>query len=568
MDKEKIGRFICALRKEQGLTQKELAERLHVSDRTVSKWERGAGLPASMDKEKIGRFICALRKEQGLTQKELAERLHVSDRTVSKWERGAGLPNISILPALADSLGIALDELLEGQRSAPCPSEARAAARQVLRTTYRHMLARERALLRKGLASLLLLAVVLGSGALLFRHLSADRILFPPRLTCELLQRDADIGVRLLVDRATSGVYDYIRSYELDRYGRARLNGGQLWQSYSGAVPAEVYRQLRALCPGDGVFIDPTENGYLYCCYPTPDSVTVLETDLSMQPVFRATLPLQEDEALCAAIPSDKAVYLLHWARQQFFLTEIDRDTGRLRTIPFDPIPWESSLSPGGILFHGRHMWVRGGVLYFAETHYHGETSALLCAYDIERGQVISFTELEHRHVVAVQPDAASGQVSILLDPMDYQPLELYTPDSGTLEVVECLSLEHRHVVAVQPDAASGQVSILLDPMDYQPLELYTPDSGTLEVVECLSLELPHEIRALQGSVYEKVQYLLFEADLTDAYAAVLFDTLPDGDRGLLSVYDRESGQAVWRGLLSLEGPYEICGIELLPQDG
>ena len=128
--------------------------------------------------------------------------------------------------------------------------------------------------------------------------------------------------------------------------------------------------------------------------------------------------------------------------------------------------------------------------------------------------------------------------------------------------------LEHRHVVAVQPDAASGQVSILLDPMDYQPLELYTLDSGTLEVVEYLSLELPHEIRALQGSVYEKVQYLLFEADLTDAYAAVLFDTLPDGDRGLLSVYDRESGQAVWRGLLSLEGPYEICGIELLPQDG
>ena len=128
--------------------------------------------------------------------------------------------------------------------------------------------------------------------------------------------------------------------------------------------------------------------------------------------------------------------------------------------------------------------------------------------------------------------------------------------------------LEHRHVVAVQPDAASGQVSILLDPMDYQPLELYTLDSGTLEVVECLSLELPHEIRALQGSVYEKVQYLLFEADLTDAYAAVLFDTLSDGDRGLLSVYDRESGQAVWRGLLSLEGPYEICGIELLPQDG
>lgn len=43
-----------------------------------------------MDREAIGRLIGALRREQGMTQRELAARLHVSDRTVSKWERGAG----------------------------------------------------------------------------------------------------------------------------------------------------------------------------------------------------------------------------------------------------------------------------------------------------------------------------------------------------------------------------------------------------------------------------------------------------------------------------------------------
>lgn len=44
-----------------------------------------------MDHEKIGRLICQLRKEQGLTQRQLAERLHVSDKAVSKWERGDSL---------------------------------------------------------------------------------------------------------------------------------------------------------------------------------------------------------------------------------------------------------------------------------------------------------------------------------------------------------------------------------------------------------------------------------------------------------------------------------------------
>ena len=65
-----------------------------------------------MDKERIGGLISALRKEKGMTQKELADQLHVSDRTVSKWERGAGLPDPSIMIALADILGITVNELV------------------------------------------------------------------------------------------------------------------------------------------------------------------------------------------------------------------------------------------------------------------------------------------------------------------------------------------------------------------------------------------------------------------------------------------------------------------------
>ena len=69
-----------------------------------------------MDSKKTGVLISTLRKEKGMTQKELADLLHVSDRTVSKWERGAGFPDVSLMMKLADTLGISVNELLQGER--------------------------------------------------------------------------------------------------------------------------------------------------------------------------------------------------------------------------------------------------------------------------------------------------------------------------------------------------------------------------------------------------------------------------------------------------------------------
>lgn len=67
-----------------------------------------------MDREKIGALIARLRREQGMTQRELAERIQVSDKAVSKWERGLGCPDVSILTQLSDVLGIELITLLSG----------------------------------------------------------------------------------------------------------------------------------------------------------------------------------------------------------------------------------------------------------------------------------------------------------------------------------------------------------------------------------------------------------------------------------------------------------------------
>lgn len=68
-----------------------------------------------MDSQKTGRLIAQARKEQGLTQRELASRLHLSDRTISKWERGAGFPDIQQLEPLSEALDLSVLSLLRGE---------------------------------------------------------------------------------------------------------------------------------------------------------------------------------------------------------------------------------------------------------------------------------------------------------------------------------------------------------------------------------------------------------------------------------------------------------------------
>ena len=68
-----------------------------------------------IDKAKFGSFLSALRKENGLTQKEVAQKVSVSDKAVSKWERGLSLPDITLLIPLAELLDVSVTELLEGK---------------------------------------------------------------------------------------------------------------------------------------------------------------------------------------------------------------------------------------------------------------------------------------------------------------------------------------------------------------------------------------------------------------------------------------------------------------------
>ena len=72
-----------------------------------------------MDMTKMGTFLQTLRKEQGLTQEQLGEKLHISSKTISRWETGTYMPPVEMLLALSELYGVSMNELVAGERLTP-----------------------------------------------------------------------------------------------------------------------------------------------------------------------------------------------------------------------------------------------------------------------------------------------------------------------------------------------------------------------------------------------------------------------------------------------------------------
>lgn len=126
-----------------------------------------------MERKSMGSFIAALRKANGLTQKDLAEKLNVSDKSVSRWERDEGAPDLSLIPVIAEIFGITSDELLRGERKAASESEQTGSPSPRAEKQRRRLLAlslskyKNRSLLAVGLAFCGLIAALIGNLAFL-----------------------------------------------------------------------------------------------------------------------------------------------------------------------------------------------------------------------------------------------------------------------------------------------------------------------------------------------------------------------------------------------------------------
>ncbi len=88
-----------------------------------------------MNNKKIGEFISVLRKELGYSQKDLAEKLNITDKAVSKWETGRSAPDVSMLLPLSEVLGVSVTEILKGERI--CQEEIHTASNEIIVKTLK-----------------------------------------------------------------------------------------------------------------------------------------------------------------------------------------------------------------------------------------------------------------------------------------------------------------------------------------------------------------------------------------------------------------------------------------------
>lgn len=91
-----------------------------------------------MDQVKTGQFISHIRKEKKMTQQQLADELHISNKTISKWETGKGMPEVSLMIPLCETLGISVNELLSGERLSDNEYKERAEENMVSILAERH----------------------------------------------------------------------------------------------------------------------------------------------------------------------------------------------------------------------------------------------------------------------------------------------------------------------------------------------------------------------------------------------------------------------------------------------
>lgn len=109
-----------------------------------------------MNQERIGSFISRLRREQNITQKELANKIGVSDKTISKWETGKSVPDITYIESVCTALGITMNELISGERLSE-DTYPQKAEENLLNLIEEGEFARKRNLIAMGVGGIMLL---------------------------------------------------------------------------------------------------------------------------------------------------------------------------------------------------------------------------------------------------------------------------------------------------------------------------------------------------------------------------------------------------------------------------
>lgn len=369
-----------------------------------------------MDAKAVGQRIARARREKGWTQRQLAEHLHISDRTVSKWERGAGLPDVALLVPLADALGLTVTELLDGARETM--PEAEGTLREALALAGRQA----RRSLRRNLTALAAAAAAVAVLLLAGRwcvSLAGERwVLRPPEIQSRVMLAEEAVAGALFVKAADAGVNRPAARYALTDSGAVRVEETDCRLSYSGTVPRAVYDALRDRPEGQLIDLRPAETGYL-AVYRDGGTYTAAEADGAGEVVCTAAVEAGSYSAPCAAAWSDEtALYILSYDQPQdrVFLQATDKTSGAQETHSLAWADLDADGEPlrmGGFLWDIAGIWAEGDILFFAQTHYGVEGRSVLAAYDLAEGRAVSCTVLDDAQVLDVYRGDAGASVLV-----------------------------------------------------------------------------------------------------------------------------------------------------------
>ena len=156
-----------------------------------------------MDQKKIGRFLAEARRAAALTQAQLAEKLGVSDRSISRWENGVTMPDVSLFVPLCDTLGITLDEFFSGERQSQTPQAQVSAQHMEGYARYLSRRSRRRTTLLSAALALAILA------AAVLTLLCTNRTFFTGRYESEFLSGVTILTPRYCLYRGTGGMDEY-----------------------------------------------------------------------------------------------------------------------------------------------------------------------------------------------------------------------------------------------------------------------------------------------------------------------------------------------------------------------
>lgn len=194
-----------------------------------------------MDKESFGAALAEHRKKQGMTQRQLADRLNVTDKAVSKWERGLSYPDVTLLQPLADALMVSVETLLRCEGPAPTGKDEAMQEEQKQQEPFQNLvelssenLRRERRRLKKWIAAVAAILIVLTVAGNLYYCAEQKHI-----------HRVENMGTVMLVEKDKTGTYLYVES--LDREHMLRLKGAE-------GFDRSARERVHGLKPGDDFF--------------------------------------------------------------------------------------------------------------------------------------------------------------------------------------------------------------------------------------------------------------------------------------------------------------------------